>query len=301
MPSNKLILATYADSADKLHNACRFARSLRAFGGRLADAPVLLFVPQELKVCDEQILGRLQSLNVSLKTSSTPEQAQWLYYAGKVFAAGEAETMVEGDADILVWLDEDTVLLNEPCDFELGPDFDFAYVPVMHNRSGSLMAQPPDAFWSRIYEVLSITDDMLFPMLTPADKETIRAYFHVGLMVVRPRKGILRKWVKDFEILYSDEVLVEMCKGDVNKRIFLHQTALMGVTSIISRDNMLRLPSTYNYPIFFEKQYGGVVSFNSIDDVITIRCIVSDEKMGQDWHKRLSGPPDRIAWLKENF
>jgi len=301
MSQTRLTFATYAETVDELHNACRFARSLRTFGGRFSDAPLLLFIPNDLKVGDEQTLGRLQSLGVTLKTSSTPEKAKWFYYAGKVHAAGEAEAIVDGEADVLVWLDEDTVLLDEPSDFELAEDFDFAYVPVMHNRSGSLLAQPPDAFWSRIYELLSITDDVLFPMLTPADKQTIRAYFHVGLMVVRPKKGILRKWVKDFEKLYSDQTLVEMCKADVNKRIFLHQTAMMGVVSIVSRDNMIPLSRRYNYPIFFEKQYGGVEQFDSIHDAITIRCIVSDEKMGADWHKRLSGPPDRTTWLKENF
>jgi len=300
-PSNRLTFATYAHTADELHNVCRFAQSLRTFGGKLSDAPVMLFAPQDLKVCDEQILGRLESFGVTLKNSSVPEQAQWFYYAGKVYAAGEAEALVEGDAGVLVWLDEDMVILNEPSDFELGPDFDFAYVPVMHNRSGSLLAQPPDDFWRRIDELLSITDDMLFPMLTPADKQTIRAYFHVGLMVVRPKKGILRKWVKDFERLHSDQVLVEMCKADANKRIFLHQTAMMGVLSIVSRDNMLPLSRSYNYPIFFEKQYGGVETFNSLDNIITVRCIVSEEKMGAGWHERLSGPRDRIDWLRENF
>lgn len=301
MSHSKLTFATYADTADKLHNTLRFAQSLRTFGGCFADAPIMLFIPTDVKVCNEPTLGRLRSLDVSLKTSSTPQQAQWFYYAGKVYAAGEAEAMVDGEADILVWLDEDTVVLDEPSDFDLGADFDFGYVPVMHNRSGSLLAQPPDPFWSRIYELLSLTDDVLFPMLTPADKQTIRAYFHVGLIVVRPQKGILRKWVRDFEALYSDRTLADMCRADVNRRIFLHQMALMGVMSIISRENMLPLSRRYNYPIFFEKQYGGVETFDSIEDVITIRCIVSDEKMGRDWHKGLSGPPDRIHWLKENF
>ncbi len=247
------------------------------------------------------MLERLRSQGVDVRTVEVTDEAKWFYYAGKVYAAGAAEAAAEGQAEILIWLDEDTVIIDEPSHFNLPDDIDFAYVPVMHNRSGSRLEESPDPFWDRIYRLLSVDEDTLFPMVTPADKQTIRAYFHCGLVVVRPEKGILRRWVEDFEILYKDPALTEMCRSDANKRIFLHQTALTGALLLIPLRSMMPLSSRYNYPIFFEKQYGGVEVFDSIENVITVRCIVSRKNMGENWPEKLSGPADRVAWLKEHF
>jgi hypothetical protein len=251
---------------------------------------------------DGQAVDRLQSLGVAVKASPVPEEARWLFYGGKPFAAAAAETDCERDKAVLVWLDYDTVVLSEPEEFALAPSISLAYTPVMHNRSGSLAANPPDRFWSRIYEKLAITEDMLFPMVTPADNQTIRAYFHCGQMVLRPQKGILRRWAQDFETLYRDPELVGMCRQDEDQRIFLHQAALTGaVLHRLDRSEMVSLSDRYNYPIFFERGYGATRVFDSIEDVRTIRCVVPPEKMGNDWPSRLSGPVEKIAWLKERL
>ncbi len=301
MASAKLVFATYAGSSEELKNVFRLAESIRTFAGRLKDAPILLYVPDDITVRDESSIAELKSLGVEMGKVRTPEKAKWFYYSGKVYAAAAAEGTVEDTADVLVWLDEDTVVLDEPTDFALDSHTSFAYVPVMHNRSGTRLEDPPGEFWGRIYEKLAISDDMLFAMETPADRQIIRAYFHVGLIVVRPEHGILRRWAADFEELYNDPMLVKLCEADVTKRIFIHQTALMGVLHLISREEMRLLPARYNYPIFFEKQYGGVETFDSIENVCTVRCVVSEENMGKDWHAKLAGPADRIAWLRENF
>lgn len=301
MPANNHVFATYVESEAELANVYRLTKSLRTFGGQFAGSPLWLYFPDNLTIKNSSLIDNLRSQGVEIKTFTIPKEARWFYYAGKVYAAGEAETAAEKCVDILVWLDEDTVILDEPSDFNLSDDIDLAYVPVMHNRSGSLLENPPDPFWSRIYDLLSINEDMLFPMLTPADKQTIRAYFHCGLIVVRPEKGVLRRWVNDFEILYNDPSLTGMCQTDATKRIFIHQTALTGGVHIVSRQRMKSLPMRYNYPIFFEKQYGGIETFDSIENVTTVRCVVSAEKMGENWHEKLSGPAPKIDWLREHF
>ena len=57
------------------------------------------------------------------------------------------------------------------------------YQPMMHNRSGTLFEEEPGPFRSRIYEIMSIKEDMLIPLITPADKQNIRAVFQVGLLI----------------------------------------------------------------------------------------------------------------------
>ena len=302
MAAEKLAFACYAESVDGALDACRQAESIRTFAGKFHNAPFWLYIPADMKIEDAQLTARLDSLGVEIRTSHTPEAARWLPYAGKTYAAGEAEAAALDQVEILVWTDDDSIILREPSHFDFNSQDHFAYRPVMHNRSGSLYDSPPDVFWSHIYDKLAITDEMLFPMVTPADHQKIRAYFQAGLLVVRPHAGILRRWRRDFETLYNDDVLAKMCRDDRTYRVFLHQTALVGsVLHSVTRGQMVELSDAYNYPIFFEKQYGADGAFDSIDNVVILRCVVSAKNIAPDWHERLAGSPDRIAFLKEHL
>ena len=301
MNDKKLILATYAESNGQLSEVRRMAESIRTFAGKFSRSPIWVYIPNDFVIDDAALKKDLQSLEVKIKTSHTPDEAAWLFYAGKVYAAGEAEKAAEGLASVLVFMDSDTIVLSEPTEFDLANDKCLAFCPVMHNRSGSLYDAPPDPFWSKIYQVLSISDDMLFPMITPADRQKIRAYFHIGLVVARPEKGILRRLVNDFEALYHDPTLADMCRKETVRKIFLHQTALAGALHIVPQTEMQELPGKYNYPIFFERRYESKVRFDSIEDVVTLRCVITEKDAGPDWDKRLTGPFEKIAWLKEHL
>ena len=297
-----IIFATYAESEEELLHARYLAESVRAFAGKYSDAPVWVYVPANLAEKADDALREFRALDVEIRTTDTPEDAMWFYYAGKVFAAGLAEAAAEELAAVLVWMDEDTIVLQEPADFALSAGIGFAYRPVMHNRSGSLYDDPPDSFWSRVYEKLSIDSGSLFPMVTPADRQTIRAYFNAGLLVVRPEHGILRKWGESFKILYRDSVLAEICREDVNKRIFLHQTALVGaVLNTLDKNAMSELSDRYNYPMFFKKMFGAMSEFESIDDVVTLRYDVYFRKPDPDWADQLKGSAHLISWMKERL
>jgi len=301
-PMNKsIIFAAYAETDEQLQHTVYMTESIREFAGQCADAPTWIFIPDKYTDPDTVLINRLRSMGVEIKTSTVPNESLWLYYAGKVFAAGIAEAEANGKCDILVWMDEDTIVLQEPVDFILDDNISFAYRPVMHNRSGSLYIEPPDEFWGRIYGILNINDESLFSMVTPGDQQTIRTYFNAGLLVVRPEKAILRKWAEDFKTLYFDSVLVEMCKEDITKRIFLHQTPLVGALNTLNRTQMIELPGTYNYPIFFHQQYEAVGEFCSIKDIITLRYDLYFRNPDPEWSNKLEGSSVVIRWLAERL
>jgi len=297
-----LIFAAYAEDGEQLRHAYYLVESIRAFAGKYRNAPVRIYLPGRLLQSDSSAPERFAALNAELRISEAPPEALNFYFAGKVFAAGDAEADADDEARILVWLDEDTVILSEPNDFDLPDGVAFAYRPVMHNRSGALYDQPPNPYWQRIYEKLNLGDADLFPVVTPADRQTIRAYFNAGLLVVRPEKGILRRWPKDFKILYSDPELIRMCDDDVVNRIFLHQTALVGsVIHAVSKDEMMELSDQYNYPIFFHQQWDAAREFGSIEDVVTLRYDVYFRDPDPAWKDKLKGPDHLVAWLAERL
>ena len=135
-------------------------------------------------------------------------------------------------------------------------------------------------------------------MTTPADRGVIRAYFNSGLLVLRPETKILRRWGEYFTSLYSDPVLAVMCDHDIEKRIFIHQTALVGpALNHLSKEQVRELPAGYNYPIFFHRQYESSVVFDSLEGVRTLRYDTYFRNPDPEWRSMLKGPEHLIKWL----
>jgi len=295
-----IMFATFAESEEQVEHVFILAESIRQFGGAVKDAPIYPYIGDYSDVDIEKAEERLRDLNVTVQSSSAPKEALWFYYAGKVYASAVAEKEAEKQASVLVWMDDDTIFLDEPSELLLPTDISFGYRPVMHNRSGTLYGTEPGPFWSRIYELLNVDYNKLFPMTTPADNQKIYAYFNAGLLVVRPEAGVLRAWVKDFEKLYKDSVLAGMCQENVEHRIFLHQTALVGAAmNKLKQNEMTELSDKYNYPLFFEQMFGAVHEFGSIEGITTLRYDIYFRNPDPDWAEKLKGSSEKVEWLKK--
>jgi hypothetical protein len=299
---HKIIFAAFAEGDEQLYHVQVMVESVRKFAGNFRDAPIWIFTPEGS--CDKHkgILAKISSMHADIYESTAPKEALEYYFSRKVFAAAEAETQTETQTEILAWLDEDTIILKEPKGFLLAHDKSLGYRPVMHQNIGSLYSELPDVFWSRVYKNLSIPESALFPMVTPADQRTLRPYFNAGMMVVRPGRGVLRKWPENFKKLYQDPVFAEMCTQDVTKRIFLHQAALVGaILNTLKKEEMLELSSNYNYPLFFHEKFEATRKFGDISEAITTRYDIFFRDPTPGWSERLKGPKEITAWLKEKF
>ena len=297
-----IIFATFAEDAGSLANVLLMAESIRTFGGRYKDAPIRAYMPARLAEQEAGVVAGFKRLDVEQRSSEASEDAAWFYYSAKVFAAAKAEAEAKGAAEILAWLDEDTIVLREPGEFMLPDGKNLGYRPVMHKNIGLLYAGPVDIFWGRVFNLLSVPEAALFPMVTPADGDTLKPYFNAGCMVVRPERGLLAKWSDCWTTLYGDSLLTEMCRADVKYRIFIHQAALAGAILIhLETDELLEFSSRINYPIFFEQMFGAKRVFDDITDVVTFRHESYFRKPAPDWEKKLKGPADRIAWIKERL
>ena len=298
-----IIFASYAESEEELRHVLIMVRSLRRFGGRFSDAPVWVFIPEDSTTIPSQLGAQFNSLEVEVMSSTSPEITHALYFNGKVYASGKAEQLAEERGiNVLVWMDEDTIILQEPDAFALPDGVVFAYRPVMHNRSGTLWGQTPNEFWREVYRASNVDEKLLFPMITPGDNQKINTYFNAGLLVVRPELGMLRAWGEDFTRLCSDSTLRQMCKDNVTCRIFLHQTALVSaVLHRATKDKLIELPLTYNFPLFFHQQWDATREFDKIDDIITLRYDVYFRDPDPEWTTKLHGPKEQVDWIVEHL
>ena len=194
----RAIFGVFAEGKEQLHHALILAESIRTYAGSFKNSPIWIYVPEKWMENKGAFAKKLLEMDAEIKGSTAPEQALAFPYARKVFAAAKGEAGAKGKAEIFIWLDDDTVFLQEPGEFILDRGVSFGYRPVTHKLIGSLFSEPLDAFWERVYDRLSVPETAVFPMTTPADSKTIRPYFNAGLLLFDPNREFLESGQRIF-------------------------------------------------------------------------------------------------------
>lgn len=250
-PSHDLIFCSVIFPGQEAEtNALLLAESLRAFGGKLARKPLWFFFPDFGLPLARKTIQHLASLDVCLIPFPTERQRLKFFFMGELDALAKAEEICASQAGLLAWLDANTLLLQEPKEFILPADKTLAYRPVHHILLGSRFDQPPDPFWSQIYQACQVAPERIFAMRPVVEDISMRPYFNAGLLVVRPTRGLLQTWRETFLALYQQPAFQAFYAQDQRYMIFMHQAVLAGVIlHSLNRDELLELPETYNYPL----------------------------------------------------
>jgi hypothetical protein len=225
------------------HKVILLCRSIRRFAGSHAGAPIYTFQPREGTAISRDTALQLADLGV--RHSSERLNTDFAQYAigNKIFASARAEQL--GTEDVLVFLDSDTVILDEPRAFELRDGIDAAVCPVdFHHSSAepesdddpfwrtrfrrvgsSGPGDPMDAYWLRMYELLGI-DARPF-VDTACSRQRIRAYFNSGMIAVRRSAGLFAQWRDDFLRL--------MAAGHIPRNGPLHYMDQLSLAAALTR------------------------------------------------------------------
>ena len=224
--------------------------SVRAFAGSLSQAPVWCFSLDNEESLSETTIDRLRASNATLIGFETDVEVPRFPFMRKAFVSAQAEARAQVKADLLVWLDNDTIVLREPKELLLQYDKDLGYRPVHIANIGSHYDSALDPFWTHIFRHCKVSESRIFPMTTHVEGTRIRPYFNAGLLVVRPEKHLLRNWRRNFLDTYDAPEFEEFYKKDERYAIFMHQAVLAGtILSLLRTDETVELPPTYNYPL----------------------------------------------------
>jgi len=298
----KIVFAMTAEQEYQLNYIVLFAESIKEFAGEYNDTETWVYTSFDTRDLSSEILTSLAELNVTLKTIDVPEKAQWYYFASKAYAAVAAESEALGNYDLLAWLNFDTVVLKEPAEFILPTGKNLGYRPVMHRNIGLGYKDKLDEFWARSFELMNVDESRVFPMVTPADQDTIKPYINAGCLIVRPERGIFKNWADNFELLYKDVALRKMCEQSIKQRIFIHQAALTGtLLSYLNPDEYFELYEKVNYPLFFNEMFGSKKDFHDITDVVTFRHEAFFNNPVEGWQSLLKGKKEQLEWLINNL
>jgi hypothetical protein len=172
----------------------RLAESIRLFGGRFADVPIVAVTPRMGPPLNELTLARFRELNVTYVRSHPRNRYAWLPYLNKYFCLKSAEERA-GDGNV-AWVDSDMIVMREPDELELADDEDIASCPRDKNIGTTGPADEFDGYWQRVCRDNDLSLEQLPWVTTTADAARIRLYWNAGLFVYRPRSGLADTWFR---------------------------------------------------------------------------------------------------------
>jgi hypothetical protein len=271
----QIMFASLATSPASFRRIGVLLDSLKDFSGGLFTPPLVVLHPVSLDVTvvDARSLKPPDVHMVPFRISS-----EEMHFPLAVVAIGAAAAEREArQAQALVWMLEDTLVLQNPSALVLPAPAQYAYRPVHRTNIGSPWQDPPDRFWAAIYRHCQVDPDRLFPMETCLRDNTIRPYFNAGLQVTRPQNGLFSRWCELFRALYRHPDFTPFLL-DPTYRVFMHQAVLAGaVLSGFSREQLHELPESYNYPLQLHAEYPPGFRPGKLNDVVTCRYETFDE------------------------
>lgn len=289
--------------------ALLLCESIRRFGGKFRDSPILAFSPRPGLGVDRETAARLRDLNVAYVDEPLNTLCPEYGSANRVFSAAWAESNV--DTDFIVVLDSDTVFLGEP---ELPMLSDLAVRPV--DTKGSATRGLGDTFeeyWSSLAGLYGSSLDQLPFLQTTIDGERIRASYNGGFIIARRERKLLSRWANLFarsveaglRPYRGHDIGIIASTGYVGKKASEYwgsnQAALAVVAWADVADRVVHYPASYNVPLHLLAEQGEIdTAWREVPPVhVHYHWMFDPDKyeIGIETLDLLNVPREQLAWL----
>jgi hypothetical protein len=292
--AEKTAFVTYAASADQEKAAMVLLRSLRTFGGSLAEAP---FFVAQVDAKDWQP-GRLRKAGaMMIAVPPTPGVAPYPFQA-KVLALAAAEKHLQGKFRTVIYLDAETIILSEPSAWVLAAGKSVAIRPVhLVNQVGVNSGQPLDAYWEGIYKHFGQLPVDRPPLRSLVDQQDIQPYYSCVIMAFDPALGLMAQWKKAALALMADKAFQEAVVKDPRHRIFLHQAVLSSLLNLRLAPERIEVPGHLaNYPMSLHERMPAELQAKSLD---AVTCLYVDSlwQSRPDWWRGVAAGEKIAAFL----
>jgi hypothetical protein len=178
--------------------------AIRRFGGRLADAPVIVVTPRWGPSLTGRTRHSLDLLGASYVRKSVSTSWNWYVYMNKALAAALGEELATTDQ--VIWLDSDCLVVSEPTPLLLEPGEDIACCSVDKNVGSSGPDDPYEAYWKALADHYGMPLERLPWVVTAHDRRRVRFRLHSGVYSFRRGSGTGKAFVEDMDTMLSSRV-----------------------------------------------------------------------------------------------
>jgi hypothetical protein len=219
----------------------RMIESLRRWGGRISQAPVLAVTPRSGPRLSPKTSKHFQALGVRYLRVKAGGGFSWNNFMNKPNALILAEK--ETDTDCIAWLDSDILVLHEPEQLDLVEDEDFAACVPDKNVGTYGPGDRNEAYWRRIGTALDVNIEKLPWIITETEQEKIRLYFNSGVFVYRKNTNFGQEFLSDCRKILAARV------ASRDAGIFFTDQVALGLTAFRLGLRYKVLPHKYNYAV----------------------------------------------------
>jgi len=213
--------------------------SLRRFGGRLAQAPVLAITPRLGPSLTRATRRRLDELGVTYIRKNLRHPLSWYGFLNKPLAVLLAEE--HATTEEILWLDCDILIAAEPELLLLGPDCDFAVCSTDKNIASTGPEDKSEAYWVAICQCMGMDVEQLPWVVTEFEKTRVRFSFNAGIFAFRRNKGLARKYLTACEKLVNSRIAYR------GLGIGNNEQPALGLAVLAAGLRFRMLPESHNY------------------------------------------------------
>ena len=232
--------------------------SIRRYTGRFRDCPVYALSPRTGQTISADTRYKLNELKVIYIDEVLNNECREYGSANRVAAAAYVEEKYAHE--LLVILDSDTLFLREPYRILLPREIDVAVRPVdIKGMCTEGPADPFDSYWRELCRCCGVDYQEIPWIETFVDRHRIKASYNGGLVIVRAKLRILRRWAEFFFASVREGLTpyaqewhlrsgVSWIDSTASRFWGSNQAALsLAIWSITRR--VQELPPIYNYPL----------------------------------------------------
>ncbi len=218
--------------------------SLRRWGGRFANVPVIAVTPRFGPGLSAKTRRRFAEMNVRhvRKTlGGASEKYRWYNFLNKPLSLVIAEAFVT--TDLVAWLDADVFVTGSPEGFDLAEGVDFAGCPSDRNLGSTGPGDRYEPYWEKMCGIHGLPLESVPWVQTCREKMRIRLYFNGGILVYR--KGT--RYAKAY---------LEGCISALDARVtskdaglFFAEQVTAGLIAVKEKLKVRMLPEDCNYAV----------------------------------------------------
>jgi hypothetical protein len=293
-PSSEVAVLICTEPGRIERQSVLLCETIRRRAGRFAQVPIYSFGPRLGPPLAARTRKRFSELGVIHIEGPFNTRLPNYGHANKTYVCAWAEASLPHER--LVLLDSDTLVLSEPGEFDLGTGAAVAVAPEPFKVAGTDGRDENTAMWDA-YEAHVGVAGQLPMVVTRVDQQRIRAYYNVGLIIVRRNAGVMRAWLDAMESLVDSGLVPSDSRAVFTDQIaFSLALAKLGVEPRV-------LPAAYNYPLAFYQRLPEGVRVQSLDELAIAHYFRSlDQPTTQNPLKLIHGLPlterdDELATL----
>jgi hypothetical protein len=219
------------------------AESLRRWGGELAESEFIAVTPRRGLPLTGETLRAFSRLQVRHESFAAPHAYGWWGPMNKPAALRHGERI--SNAEVVVWLDSDTLILREPTGLLLDGGVDFAAYPASRLLDiGTNGEDDHESYWQAVCRAHGVNPGS-YSWIPGQEREggRIRMYWQSGVFAYKRSTGLGAKMLK-----YSERQMEAKIAARASGIYFHEQTAL-GIATHCEGLSCKVLDESYNTPV----------------------------------------------------